>query len=457
MISDKSTKIVIPDKSIVQPYEPDIQIPSVCNVDRTCSSLLFEVKNEQSRPLEKHFWVPNNGPTRYYKLNVNGSDGPPVNYGPTLHGNDCFKFFQIDNRRLGALCIGRVHDEHLIIPYKIQYNEEGELQDNQLGIQIHLNIEYHSPFIVLNNTEGLQVVGISYFEHLSEYKLFIIHYKSESYDVIDILPQCTGPHDLQPIKQSDVIIRCANGVVLYFNGWYSTFITLSHNNVEIMSVCTNTTSFVLVQDTGSIFFNKSGTIYQLSVNASGQPLRITSAVCHATDDDDITYYFFDAASNAVYKLYLRDIVTASSRQALVPQLVRNGFSHDAVISLYIDGPILWGKQALFNSSDVTVYIIDLLTEKQSLPVSVNGPNVFVQLYTPEKCEHSTVTPTNPTNGKQENSNGQAIGDMPQYVVIPVAVVTFLILLIILIGFPIGFVVYHRRIRRPRRPHIQDNM
>ena len=445
MISNKLANIVIPDQSIVQPYEPEIEIPSVCNVEGTCSSLVLEVENQESRLLEKHIWSPNTGNMHYFKLNRNES-GTPVTYGPNLYASNCFNIFHIENRRMGALCIGRVHDEDLIVPYKILYDEQGELQDNQLGIQIHLNMENHSPFIVLNSTQEFEVLGISYYEHLSSYKLFIIHYNAETSDIIDIPSNCTGPHDLQPIQQSNAIIRCANGKVLYFNVWDLSFTMLSHNNIEIISTCTNTTSFVLVQGTDNIIFNKSGVVYQLAVNTSSQPLRIASAVCHAVNKDEITYYFADA-SGTIYKLYLGDVVTASSRQAMIPQIVRDGFNSNGVmINLYIDGPILWGRLTSSDHSDVTVYITDLLTMKQSLPVSVNGPNAFVQLYTAEKCAKQEPTKL-PVPKEEENSNNQFIDDMGHVVLIVLAVVIVIVLLLVIVIAV--FIVHRRHRKRPR--------
>jgi len=432
VISEKLTQIIIPDQSIAQPYQPNTQIPTVCNIDKTCSSLLLEMDNK-----EKHLWVPTNGPMHYFKLIDNGSD---VVYGPNLHGNDCFKFFHIGNRYFGALCIGRVLDENLIVPYKIEYKENGELQDNKLGIEIHLNIEDHSPFIVLNSTGMPEIVGIGYFEHLSAYKLFIIHYGSESHDIIDVPSDCMGRHDLQPVGQSDAIIRCINGKLLYFNGEHSTFSILPHSNIEIVSTCPNTASYVLVQGTGDIIFNKSGKIYQLSVNTNGQPLQIASAVCYATNEDEITYYFADVASGTIYELNLGDVVAGSSRHTLVPQIVRRSNTHDgSKISLYIDGPILWGKLTLSNHSDVTVYLIDLLTKKQSLPVTVNGPNVFVQLYAAEICEDTTITTNIPK--QEQNSNNQNTADMLKFI-LPVAGVIIIIIIIVFL-----VLVYRRRRNR----------
>ena len=447
MISNKLAKIVIPDRSIAQPYEPEIEIPSVCNVEGTCSSLVLEVENEENR-LEKHIWAPNTGRMHYFKLNRNESGTPLVTYGPNLYASNCFNIFHIENHRMGALCIASVHNEDLIVPYKILYDEQGELQDNQLGIQIHLNMENHSPFIVLNSTREFEVIGISYYEHLSSYKLFIIHYNAETSDIIDVPSNCTGPHDLQPVQQSDAIIRCANGKVLYFNVWDLTLTTLTHDNIEIISTCTNTTSFVLVQGTDhNIIFNKSGVVYQLAVNTSSQPLRIASAVCHALNEDEITYYFADA-SGTIYKLYLGDVVTASSRQAMIPQIVRAGDNSNGVmISLYIDGPILWGRLTSSDHSDVTVYITDLLTMKQSLPVSVNGPNAFVQLYTAEKCEHVTEEePTEPPLA-ENSSNSQFIDDMGHVILIVLVVVIIIVLLLIIVI--VVFFVYHRHHRRKR--------
>ena len=451
-ISNKLAKIVIPDRSIAQPYEPEIEIPSVCNVDRTCSALVLEVEDQESKLLEKHIWAPNTDHMHYFKLNRNESGTPSVTYGPNLYASNCFKFFHIENHRMGALCIERVHDEDLIVPYKILYNEQGELQDNQLGIQIHLNMENHSPFIVLNSTREFEVIGISYFEHLSLYKLFVIHYNAESSDIIDVPSNCTGPHDLQPIQQSDAIIRCADGKVLYFSVWDLTFSVLTHNNIEIISTCTNTTSFVLVQGMDDIIIfshGKSGVIYQLAVNTSGRPLRIVSAVCHALNEDEITYYFADAISGAIYKLYLGDVVTASSRQAMIPQTVRDGINSDGVmISLYIDGPILWGRLTSPNHSDVTVYITDLLTMKQSLPVPVNGPNAFVQLYTAEKCERTEEPPTEPPKA-ENSSNGPFIDDMGHVVLIVLVVVIIIVLLVIIVIAV--FIVHRRRHRKRPRP------
>ena len=445
MISNKLANIIIPDRSISQPYEPDIEIPSVCNIDRTCSSLMLEVENKENNLWEKHIWAPNTDRTHYFKLSRNGSGTPPVTYGPPLGPSNCFNFFHIENRRMGALCIGRVRDENLIVPYKILYDEQGGLQDNQLGISIHLNIDNHSPFIVLNSTREFEVVGISYFEHLSLYKLFVIHYNAESSDTIDVPSDCAGPHDLQPIKQSDVVIRCANGKVLYFDVWDFTFTTLPHNNIEIVSTCTNTTSFVLVKGTDNVIFNKSGVIYQLAMNTSGQQLRIASAVCYALNEDEITYYFADAITSAVYKLYLGDIITASSREAMFPQIVRDDVNRDGVmISLYIDGPILWGRLTV-NHSDVTVYITDLLTRKQSLPVSVNGPNVFVQLYTAEKCEDVTEEVPSEPPKVQENPNSQSISNMEYIFITLAAVIIIVIALIVLTVFIV------RRYRKRSRP------
>ena len=450
MISDNLVQIVKPDESIVQPYKVDITVPSACNIDRTCSSLLFEVEivNEGRKLREKHLWIPDNGPMHYYTINVNESDESAVTHGPTLRGNDCFKFFHIDSRHLGALCIGRRYDEDLVVPYVIEYNEQGIPHDIPLGNDIHLNIENHSPFIVLNNTGMLKAVGISYFEHRSAYKLIIIHYNSGSDDVIDVPSDCPGPHDLQPVNQSNAIVRCANGKVLYFDGWHLTLTTLTgYSNIEIISTCPNTTSFVLVQGTDKIIFNKLGVNYHLSVNASVQPLRITYAACYATGEDDITFYYADTTSGVIYKLFLGDIITSTTRQGMVPQIVKGGKSSDgAIIGLYIDGPILWGKlAAISNRSDVTM--TDVLTERQSPLVAVNGPNVFVQLYTAEKCKvDATDKPTN--DGKQQDSNDQSTGGIPQYV-IPLGAVIGIILLII---FLIGFVIIYMHRRRKGSQH-----
>lgn len=444
MISDKLAQIVIPDQSIVQPYYPDVTFPSVCNIDRTCSMLLYEVEIVRRKLLEKHLWVPNNGPMNYFTINVNQSS---VTHGPTLHGNDCFKFFLIDSHHLGALCTGRLYDENLIIPYVIEYNEQGEPHSNQLsGIEIHLDIENHSPFIVLNNTGMLKAVGISYFEHLSVYKLIIIHYTAGGYDAIDVPPDCPGGHDLQPVNQSDAIIRCANGKVLYFNGFHSTFTTLLYSNIEIISTCPNTMSYLLVQGTDNIIFNKSGVMYHLSVNTSVRPLRIVSAVCYATGEDDITFYYADTTSGKIYELYLGGIITLGSREGMVPQIVRSDITSDgAMITLYNNGPILWDKLAISNDSDVIVQLTDV---RQSSKITVKGPNVFVQLYTAEKCKDDiTVKPIDDV--LQQDSNNQTIAGLPQHIAIPLGVVIGIILLIIIL---IGFAVY-MRCRRKASHHI----
>ena len=447
VISDNLAQIVKPDQSVVQPYKPEITLPNVCNIDRTCSMLVYEVEIVRRKLLEKHLWVPNNGPMNYFTINVNESS---VTYGPTLHGNDCFKFFLIDSHHLGALCTGRLYDENLIIPYIIEYNEQGEPHSNRLsGVEIHLDIENHSPFIVLNNTGLLKAVGISYFEHLSVYKLIIIHYTKRGYDAIDVPPDCPGGHDLQPVNQSDAIIRCANGKVLYFNGFHSTFTTLTYSNIEIISTCPNTMSYVLVQGTDNIIFNKSGVMYHLSVNVSVRPLRIASAVCYATGEDDITFYYADTTSDKIYKLYLGGIITLGSREGMVPQIVRLDITSDgAMITLYNDGSILWDKLVVSNDSDVTVQLTNVLTGKQSSTITVKGPNVFVQLYTAEKCKDDiTVKPIDDV--LQQDSNNQTIAGLPQHIAIPLGVVIGIILLIIIL---IGVAVYMRR-RRKASQHV----
>ena len=441
-MSDNLAQIVIPDQSIVQPYKPEITLPNVCNIDRTCSMLVFEVEIVRRKLLEKHLWVPNNGPMNYFTINVNESS---VTYGPTLHGNDCFKFFLIDSHHIGALCTGRLYDENLIIPYIVEYNEQGEPHSNRLsGVEIHLDIENHSPFIVLNNTGMLKAVGISYFEHLSVYKLIIIHYTAGGRDAIDVPPDCPGGHDLQPVNQSDAIIRCANGKVLYFNGFHSTFTTLTYSNIEIISTCPNTMSYVLVQGTDNIIFNKSGVMYHLSVNASVRPLTIASAVCYATGEDDITFYYVDTTSDKIYNLYLGGIITLGSREGIVPQIVRSDITSDGeMITLYNDGSILWDKLAISNDSDVSVQLTNVLTEKQSSKITVKGPNVFVQLYTAEKCKDDiTVKPIDDV--LQQDSNNQTIAGLPQHIAILLGVVIGIILLIIIL---IGVAVYMRRRRK----------
>ena len=455
MITDNLTQLVQLDDSIVQLYKADITIPSVCNIDRSCSSLLYEVEvvNEGRKLIrEKHLWLPNSGPMHYFAIDVNGSVESAVTYGPALHGSDCFKFFHIDSHHLGALCIGRQHDENLIVPYIIEYNEQGIPHSIPLGNNIHFNIEKHSPFIVLNNTGMLKAVGISYFEHRSAYKLVVIHYDPGSDpDIVDVPSDCSGPHDLQPVNQSNAIIRCANGTVLYFDGWHLTLTTLPYSNIEIISTCPSTTSFVLIQGTNNIIFNRLGVNYYLSVNASiQQPLAITYAVCYATGEDDITLYYADTTSGKIYKLFLADIVTSTSRQGMVPLVVRGSKSSDGAIrGLYIDGPILWSKMVKSNRSDVNIYMTDVLTGKQGPLVTANGPNVFVQLYTPEKCEVDPIVKTTDDNVKQEDSNNQSTGGIPQYI-LPVGVVIGIILLVIfLIG---SVIIYMHRRRRKTSQH-----
>ena len=432
MISNKLVKKVIADPSIVQPYQPDIQIPAVCNVDRTCNSLVLVVENKESRQLEKHIWAPNRGHLHYFKLNENTAEVPPLTNGPILYPSNCFKFFHVQDHRMGALCIENEAGEDLVVPYKILYDEQGiEPQVNQLGIKIRLNLENHSPFIFLNGTEEFEVIGISYYEHLQSYKLLVINFNEESNDIVDMPSNCSGPHDVQPIGQSDVVIRCANGKVLHYNVWHSTFTMLTHNNVEVMSTCTNTTSFVLVQEGDKIIFNKSGVIYQSSLNNSGQPLTIASAVCYADSKDDITYYFADATTNAIYKLYLEDI--ANTKRALLPQIVRNDVGRDGRLSLYNNGPILWGRLTS-NHNDVTVYITNLLSNRQSTSISVNGPNVFVQLYTPGKCE--VVYPTETTDQsykKQDNPNTQGVSNMGIILIVLAVVVLIIVLAIVIVS------------------------
>ena len=444
MISNKLVKKVIPDQSIVQPYQPDIRIPDVCSVDRACNSLILEMENKESRQWEKHIWAPNIGHTHYFILNENTTEVPRVTNGPILYASNCFKFFHVQNRRMGALCIENKFGEDLVVPYKILYDEQGtRLQENPLGIKIHLNLENHSPFIFLNGTEEFEVIGISYYEHLSSYKLVVIHFNGESKDIFDVPSNCSGPHDVQPIGQSDVIIRCANGKVLYYNVWYSTFTMLTHNNIALMSTCTNTTWFVLVQEGDKIIFNKSGVIYQVSLNNSGQPLTIASAVCYANSKDEITYYYADATTNAVYKLYLGDI--PNTKQALVPQLIRDDVGSDGRLSLYNDGPILWGRLTS-NHSDVIVYITNLLSNRRSPSVSVNGPSVFVQLYTPGKCEE--VYPTETTgqlNKKQDDSNGQVVGDTGIILIVLGVVVLIIVLAIVIVAV---LIILHRHSKRP---------
>ena len=118
-----------------------------------------------------------------------------------------------------------------------------------------------------------------------------------------------------------------------------------------------------------------------------------------------------------------------------------------MISLYIDGPILWGRLTLSNHIDVMVYITDLLTNKQSLPVSVNGPNAFVQLYTAEKCQHAPQEPTGPPKA-EKNSNSQFMNDVGHVILIVVLVVAFMIIVLLVIILLTVYIVRHHR-KRPR--------
>ena len=119
-----------------------------------------------------------------------------------------------------------------------------------------------------------------------------------------------------------------------------------------------------------------------------------------------------------------------------------------MITLYNDGPILWDKLVVSNDNDVTVHLTDVLTGKQSSKIIVKGPNVFVQLYTAEKCKDNiTVKPIDDV--LQQDSNNQTIAGLPQHIAIPLGVVIGIILLIIIL---IGVAVYMRR-RRKASQHV----
>jgi len=421
VISEGLVQKVIPSgdgSQRIQSYPFDYEFHPLCNVNGTCKALLARHNDKQ-----KHIWIPSAGHAQYYQLNEGSNI---IAMSSELHGENCFDFFSISARVIGALCLRTTPDEHLVVPFKINVSTAG-VHDNQLGIELHINVDDHSPFINLYDDRGGPVVlYVTFAEHLSSYKLVVIRYHSEDYVIVDIPSGCMHPHDLQPVGEYDALIRCDNGVLLYYNGDNLALTQLAHRNIEIISSCVNSSSFIMVQDISSILFNDStsGIVYSISVDTSGldtPSFTVTSAVCYA-HGNDISFYFTSRESNYVYQIHLGDIARGRS---VAPQIIKLGDAQNSEpVSLKIDGYILWGTQKR-SDTDIRVYLVNLLTQEHSR-ASVSGSTVFVLQYRVPQCNDSEtpLITVNPPNNAERHSTNHSTNIL-WYILIPAGVLVVL--------------------------------
>ena len=430
----------------VEAYPFDFQFNHpLCIVDGTCRALLAKFDNGQ-----KHFWTPSIGHPQFYLLN--NESNMVISSKSELHGENCFNFFPVTDQTIGTLCLRTTPYEYLIVPYKINISNS-DVRDYRLGIELHINIDDHSPFINLYDDRGTVVLYITYAEHLSSYKLVVIRYHFEGYVVIDIPSVCARPRDLKPIGEYDAVIRCENGTVLYYNGDNLALSKLPNGNIEIVSSCVNSSSFVMIQDMNNIFFNdsRSGEVYVISINTSGlEPLlhTITSAVCYCSGSDIDFYFTASGESSNIYQINLEDIVTASSKSSTIPKVLEPANSNRPMsYKLYIDGSILWGKQILSNN-DIRIFLYDLVTQKRGRASITSGSPVFVFQYSTSQCNVVQIIDVIPPPNKDERTSSSVQTGTLISIIVPTLVFVFVTVIIVAVAI---VVIHHqRKIRHSQR-------
>ena len=417
----------------IQSYQMDLHFHPICNVDKTCKALLDG---------SGHLWLPSTGRIQYHQIKDAGLES-----STKLHGEDCFNFVSITSLVIGALCLHTTAEEVLVVPHKIVYvNNHHDVRDNHLGIELHINVSDHSPFIILQDDSGPVVLYITYRwygEDLPPYSLVIIRFSFENYDVISVPSECTGPHDLQPVGNRDGIVRCSNGIVLYYNGDNPMLMPLPYGSIEAIASCSNLTSLVLVQDAQRILFKDSSTddtndengIYGISLNTSGlvpPPNVISSPVCFASQDgNNIDFYFTSEHNNTVYQVSVLDnVVKAEIKDSNIPKVFKRLSSQNNLpIKLFIDEVSLWGKQG------TSIFISNLVTKKNA-KISISSPVVFVLQYTAAHCEIPIIK-VHPPNNEERVSTRRSHGTI--IISILVSTVALLVVTAVIVFITIYFI------------------
>ena len=451
IISEELAQIVTPNDGNaplnVEPYPFDFQFNhQLCIVDGTCRALLGKFDDGQ-----KHFWVPGIGHTRFYQLN--NKSNTVISSESELHGENCFYFFPVSNQFIGALCLRTTSFEHLVVPYKINVSNR-DVRDYQLGFELHIDIDDHSPFVNLNDNRAPVILYVTYAEHLSAYKLVVIRYHSEDYVIIDIPARCIHPHDLQPVGEFDALIRCENGTILYYNGDNLALSKLPNGDIKIVSSCVSSSSFILVQDMNNIFFNdsRSGAVYVISINTNElepTPHTITSAVCYCNGSSIDFYFTASGESSDIYRINLDDIIITKSKNSTIPKVFEAATLQNNVpasYKLYIDMPILWGKQTQ-SENDERIFFYDLATNKKGR-ASINSASlVLVLQYSAPQCVVPIIDVVPPNRAESESKsvhNGTVIS-----ILAPTAAAFILITAIIIAAITIIIICRRRRIRQNR--------
>jgi len=417
----------------------------LCMVDGTCRALLSEFDDGK-----KYFWTPSIDHPQFYHLN--NESNMVISSESELHGENCFNFFPISDQFIGALCLHTTPVEHLVVPYKINVSNS-DVRDYRLGFELHINVDDHSPFITLNDDRAPVVLYVTYAAHLSAYKLVVIRYYSEDYVIIDIPVGCTHPRDLQPVGEYDALIRCENGTLLYYNGDNLALSKLPNGNIEIVSSCVNSSSFILVQDMNNIFFNdsRSGEVYVISINTNEvePPLHtITSAVCYCNEGSVDFYFTAYGESSNIYRINLDDIITTKNENSTIPKVFEAATLQSNVrasYKLYIDMSILWGKQTR-SENDERIFLYDLATQKKGR-ASINGASLaFVLQYSAPQCVTPIIDVIPPNRAESESkSSGQ--NDTYVSILAPIAAAFILISAIIVIAIMIIIIRHRRKIRQ----------
>ena len=430
IISTNVIQKLIPKESRQEPYPFNLQLPEIClSNDGTCRALLEKLSDGR-----KLFWVPNVGHVRFYQL----SDTPPYQIisSSELSAQDCFNYFPISDQVIGVICLRSTPDEFLVVPYKITVTAD-DIHSNKLsGVELHINVGDHLPFINLIDDSGSVVLYVTYVEHLSAYKLVIIRFGAAKYDSLDIPSGCIDPHRLQPVGDRDAILGCTNGKLFYYNGDNLALTEMLYDNIATVSNCGNTTSFVMVQNTHTIIYNRTGETYVLLVEPS--PPSITSAVCYS-HGSDVLYYFTTRENDAVYWIDLEDFFMSENKRTTAPEVLLNASDHNnGPINLCIDGQVLWRKNALQNNV-TSVYLFDLIAEQHS-HTFVSGSTVFVQLYkATEKCNEVPLIVVDPAESVINTKSNTK--DM---LITILSILSFLVLVAVVVSSAVIIYVMYRR-------------
>lgn len=371
------------------PYEHTTDFPPICkHVDTNCQLYLLQC-DDVAELLTPSVYLP-----KYFKL-VNNTISVS---NELLNITQCFRYFPTGKgvNEVYALCLKNHSVEMTTVTYELHCTKYGGIEYRQLGGGYGTHIDLNSPVIVTHtNYTGPMVLYITNIDGRDWLVVKEIYADGDDRTITLLPPSCAGPHELIQFYQLSALLKCSNGLMYFYDGDNYKFLKLPVQNIAMVGVCDNSSSFVMATNNGYILLNKTASkplirIPLLKITSNlVQVNTILSFICQ-WNGTATNLYFTVRQGDMIYYLSIPlEHASNTSTEARVIFVDHNPpYSFD-IIHSSIAGPAWVTKLIDSDHNTQKTVLIDMKTEKQDDHIS-HGLAYVLSLHSAGSAPDSNV-------------------------------------------------------------------